>query len=78
MNPRIKTVTPLTSHRLKLEFNNGETKIYDCTPILNFGVFRELANEDYFRRVQVTHGTVSWPNDQDICPDTLYLDSVKA
>ncbi|MCH8874795.1 DUF2442 domain-containing protein, partial [candidate division KSB1 bacterium] len=31
----------------------------------------------YFRQVKVLHGTVSWPHDQDICPDTLYLDSQK-
>ncbi len=30
---------------------------------------------DYFKKAAVVDGTVVWPNDQDICPDTLYLDS---
>jgi hypothetical protein len=25
----------------------------------------------------VLDGTVTWPNEQDICPDTVYLDSQK-
>ena len=31
---------------------------------------------NYFRRATVLHSTVTWPHDQDICPDTLYLDSI--
>jgi len=27
--------------------------------------------------VAVVDGTVAWPHEQDICPDTLYLDSVR-
>ena len=61
-----------------MSFTNGEVRSYDCTPLLDFGVFRELGDLNYFRRVRVEGGTVVWPNEQDICPDTLYLDSVPA
>ncbi|HIP45576.1 MAG TPA: DUF2442 domain-containing protein [Sulfurospirillum arcachonense] len=27
------------------------------------------------QQVFVAYGTVAWPHEQDICPDTLYLDS---
>jgi hypothetical protein len=77
MNPRVKEVVALAGHRLRLTFINGETGIYDCTPLLGFGVFRELADVRYFRKAAVAYGTVVWPNSQDICPDTLYLDSVR-
>jgi hypothetical protein len=36
-----------------------------------------LQNPNYFKQVKVLDGTVTWPHEQDICPDTLYLDSVK-
>jgi len=75
MNPRIKNVQPLSEYRLQLRFTNGEKGIYDCKPLLEFGVFRELQDEDYFRQAHVEGGTVVWPHEQDICPDTLYLDS---
>lgn len=78
MNPRVKKVTPLDGYKLRLEFSNGEVGIYDCTHLLDFGVFRELKNIGYFNKAMVIAGTVAWPNEQDICPDTLYLDSAKS
>jgi len=77
MNPRARSVKPLTGHSLKITFSNGEQGIYDCRPLLTFGVFRELQDEGYFRKVRVDGGTVVWPHKQDICPDTIYLDAKK-
>ena len=51
-----------------MEFTNGENGIYDCLPILDFGVFKELKDLSYFKQAQVLDGAVVWPNDQDICP----------
>ena len=75
MNPRVHSVDTLDEYKLKLVFTNGEIGVYDCYPLLNFGVFSELKDKDYFNRVQVLDGSVAWPHEQDICPDTLYLDS---
>jgi hypothetical protein len=74
MLPRVRSVTPLKDHQLKLEFTSGEIGVFDCKPLLDFGVFRELRDEEYYRQVRVVNGTVAWPHEQDICPDTLYLD----
>ncbi len=75
MNPRIVQVKPLQGYKLSLEFSNGEKGVYDCSPLLSFGVFREIKDQDYFSKVKVQYGTVAWPHEQDICPDTLYMDS---
>jgi hypothetical protein len=77
MNPRVKSVVPLDGYKLRLEFENGEVGIYDCLPLLGFGVFQELKDVAYFRQVRVLLGTVAWPHEQDICPDTLYLESTR-
>lgn len=77
MNPRVKSVTPSRDYKLAIEFTNGENGVYDCAPLLDFGVFKELKDEHYFRQAKVMGGTVVWPHEQDICPDTLYLDSMK-
>ena len=77
MNPRIKNVRTSPDYKLHMEFTNEEDGIYDCLPILDFGVFKELKDLSYFNQAQVLDGTVVWPHDQDICPDTLYLDSIK-
>ncbi|MDA0834553.1 MAG: DUF2442 domain-containing protein [Planctomycetota bacterium] len=77
MNPRVRKVVPLADYKLSIEFDNGESGVYDCAPLLEFGVFRELQDKNYFQLADVLDGTVVWPHEQDICPDTLYLDSMK-
>ena len=77
MNPRITHVKTTNDFRLELSFSNGEVGEYDCSGLLDFGVFTELASSEYFEQARVLDGTVVWPHGQDICPDTLYLDSQK-
>lgn len=73
MNPRVLSVTPTDHYTLQLIFTNGEKGEYDCSDLLTFGVFSELKDQKYFKQVKVVDGTVAWPHEQDICPDTLYL-----
>jgi len=75
MNPRVKAVVPRDDYRLEITFTNGEVGIFDCGHLRRFGVFTEFEDIRYFRRARVAHGTVVWPHEQDICPDTLYEDS---
>jgi hypothetical protein len=77
MNPRVKAVHPCDDYYLELRFTNDEVKLYDCKPLLDYGVFQELKDIHYFSLANVKHGTVAWPHEQDICPDTLYEDSLK-
>jgi len=77
MNPRVKAVKARDNYKLEIIFSSGEVGIYDCNPLLNFGVFTELKDKIYFQQARAAYGTVVWPHEQDICPDTLYLDSIK-
>ena len=77
MNPRVRAVAPRDDYRLELIFTNGEVGIFDCKHLLTFGVFREFEDIRYFKRASVERGTVVWPHEQDICPDTLYEKSTK-
>jgi hypothetical protein len=75
MNPRVAQVKALPNYCLQITFTNKEQKIYDCSSLLDFGIFQELKSKNYFEQVKAIDGTVSWPHGQDICPDTLYLTS---
>ena len=72
MNPRPIRVTAKTDYKLEIEFSNKEVRIFDMNPYLDFGVFKELKDIGYFLQAKVEHSTVTWPHEQDVCPDTLY------
>lgn len=76
MNPRVKDVKPLKGYKLMLTFTNGEKRVYNMDGTLENGIFKELKDENLFNTVHAVNGTVQWLHEQDICPDTLYLDSV--
>ncbi len=78
LNPRVRNVTPRDDYTLSIEFSDGDRGVFDCAHLLDFGVFKELRDLQYFRRAYADGGTVAWPNDQDICPDTLYLESIRS
>jgi len=72
MYPAVKTVKPLDGHRLLLTFDNREERIFDVTPWLTKGAFRDLVDAKMFRTVRVSFDTVEWANGSDLCPELLY------
>ena len=75
MNPRVKKVTPNPDYTITLTFTNGEVRVFDVKPYLNFGFFNELKDMSVFNSVKPVLGSIEWKDGQDFCPDTLYLDS---
>ena len=67
----VKTVKPLPDYRIYVEIKDGRKGIFDLKPYLDRGVFRELRDVRYFNQVGILFGAVTWPNEQDIAPETL-------
>ena len=61
---------------LDLKFNDGSVKRFDAKPYLDYEFFRELKDPNYFKQVRLAFGTVQWLDEQDISPETLYLEGV--
>ena len=59
---------------LDIKFNDGSFKRFDVKPYLDYPVFQELKDLDYFKNIKIVFGTVHWENEQDIAPETLYLE----
>jgi hypothetical protein len=76
MNPRVIKVKPAINFQLNLTFSNGEEKVLDMNPYLNMGRFIELKNEAMFASVICSMGSIQWQNGLDLCPDTLYEESI--
>ena len=65
---------PLPIHGwLLCEFDNGEKGLIDIRPSMN-GVLNVLRDQEFFKKVYVDEeaGTVAWPVELHIDPDTLY------
>ena len=73
MNPSVKSVKAVPDFKLEVQFVNGESKEFDVSPFFDKGIFSDLKDEEYFRKVRVAFGSVAWPNEQDFSKDTLYL-----
>jgi len=73
---KVIAVTANEDFSLDLKFNDGSVKRFDARPYLDYELFRELKDLNYFKQVRIAFGTVQWPHEQDISPETLYLESV--
>ena len=73
---KVISVKPLENYILQIEFDSKEVRLFDVKPYLDFGIFKELKNENYFKDVRTSFDSISWKNGQDFSPETLYLNSV--
>jgi len=71
-----KLVKPLPDYRIYVELENGQKGVLDLKPYLDSGVFRELKDVHYFNQVDIFLGAVTWPNEQDIAPETLLAEMI--
>lgn len=62
--------------QLELSFQNGEQRRFDMRPLLVMKPWNRIAASQLFHRAKVEYGTVIWPGEIDISPETLYDDSV--
>ncbi len=63
-------------YTLALVFENGEKRIFDMSSYLDQKPFCKLKSTPLFLKATVAYGTVVWPGNIDIAPETLYARSV--
>ncbi len=70
------SVRVLPEFQLDLVFKNGERRKFDMRPLLLMKPWSRVATPLLFDRVRVDYGTVVWPGEIDVAPETLYDDSM--
>ncbi len=72
---RVSAVETRPDYSMIITFRNGERRLFDAKSLLNLPMYKNLSK--VFSSARVEYGTVVWPHDIDISPDTLYLKGVK-
>jgi hypothetical protein len=71
--PKLSEAVPLDGYEVHLRFADGLAADVDLSYLCEFGgVFEPLRDVEYFRKLFVDGSTISWPNEADIAPETLY------
>ena len=71
----IKNVKYLHDYTLEIVFNDGVKGTADFSDYANRGgVFSKFEDVDFFKQVFVNEelGVLTWPDDIDIAPETIY------
>ena len=76
MYASIVKVTPVEGFSLVVIFDNGQTRILDMKPFLDFGVFRQIKKTEEFNRVHVAFDTVEWDCGVDLDPEFVMTKSL--
>lgn len=66
------SVEVIGDHRLLVGFEDGAEGEVDFSGFSWKGVFAPLKDPAYFALVTLGLGTIVWPNEADIAPETLY------
>jgi Protein of unknown function (DUF2442) len=73
--PLLIEATPGDDYSVTVRFEDDLTAQVDLSYLLDYGgVFEPLRDPAYFRLLRVDDGagTIVWPNQADIAPETLY------
>ena len=62
-------------YTLTLLFENQKKRIFDMIPYLEKRPFTKLKIIELFMKAKVAYGTVVWPGEIDIAPETLWDNS---
>lgn len=68
-------------YRIELVFDDGKRGVVDFSKYLaRGGVFSRFEDLEYFRNFSVNHeiGALTWGDDLDIAPETLYAEATGA
>jgi Protein of unknown function (DUF2442) len=70
---KIAEVKVLAPHVLRVTYTDGYSGVHDFAALVNEGgpMAEPMRDADYFARVFLEYGALTWPNGYDICPDWL-------
>ena len=69
---------PMEGMRVLVSFENGVRGVFDCTYLTKDPYWAKLKSPAFFRQVKAEYGTLCWPEDIDVAPESVWEDASKA
>jgi hypothetical protein len=73
--PLLIEATPAGGYAVHVRFEDSTSAEVDLSYLLDCGgIFKPLRDPEYFRKLTADSdaGTIVWPNEADVAPETLY------
>lgn len=70
MSFEAKKIEPLPDFKLQVELANGQQGCFDMAPHLALPGLSALRDPAYFSRVSILYGAATWPDGEDIAPES--------
>ena len=68
----VKTVIVQSKNEILVKFSDGLEGVVCLLPSHFTGVFEPLKDPEFFKKVDVVDGAVTWPGELDMAPDAMY------
>ena len=71
----VLTAEPLEGYDVLVSFENGVRGIFNCEYLINDPYWAKLKSPTFFRQVRAECGTLCWPEDIDVAPESVWADA---
>lgn len=74
--PMLIEAKPTEGYAVHVRFEDSTSADVDLSYLLDYGgIFEPLGDPEYFRKLRADPeaGTIVWPSEADIAPETLYV-----
>ncbi len=75
---KVKKVNAKNDYTLFVELSDGRSGIFDVKPYLDKGVFKQLKDKEYFKKVRPFFCGIVWPDEQDLSADTIAYELIQS
>lgn len=74
-SPNVTKAKILDFFNIAVAFENGEVRIFDLKPYLDYPLFKPLKNKSELESFSIVDGTIEWKCGADLSTDTFYIES---
>ncbi len=69
-------VTAIDGYRIRVSFIDGTTGIVELSDFIEKGIFRDLKDENLFRKVYISGSAIAWSDELEIDTDAIYAEII--